>query len=248
MMTARGKKTSVAAIFGCAFALLIIGADAGAKEEKVPTITLPEKPAAVLPLPLPDSCHSQGLALDDNFLYLSCVDLKNKKGLVYRIARPGLESPNAGGQLNYQKLDLTIGSQYHPSGLDLNGPCLWVAMSEYHPAPANSTIICVDRESFQPVKEKRFPLADHIGALAAGKNWLMAANWDAGYFYLLDYSGKLLVKGENPTGTAFQDCKYLEGDLVLCSGPAGRISGKGYTDLIRLSDLKPESWKLNLLN
>jgi len=193
-------------------------------------------------LKIADKCHTQGIAFDEKFLYLSCVDQLQRLGWIYRLERLGLES----GKLIYQKLNVTRGGQYHPSGLDLTGSCLWVAVAEYHPSPARSTLVCIERDFFKPARYRVFDLNDHIGALATMKNWLVGLNWDAKDFYLMDYTGQILVKGPNPGKTAYQDCKYLEGDDIICSGAASALSGSGYVDIIQIPDLDPDNWKVKI--
>jgi hypothetical protein len=221
-------------VFILFFALSIcLGADA---QEKFKL----GKSALVRELKIADRCHTQGIAFDEKFLYLSCVDQLQRQGWIYRIERSGMES----GKQIYQKLNVTRAGQYHPSGLDISGSCLWVAVAEYHPSPASSTVLCIDRSLFKPAGYRVFDVPDHIGALAAMKNWLVALNWDAKEFYLLDYSGKILVKGPNPGKTAYQDCNYLSGDEVICSGSSSLLSGAGYADIIQIPDQSPDNWRV----
>lgn len=191
-------------------------------------------------LKIGDKCHTQGIAFDERFLYLSCVNQLQREGWIYRIERSGMES----GKLIYLKLNVTRGEQYHPSGLDIAGSCLWVAVAEYHPYPARSSLLCIDLNLFKPADSLVFDVDDHIGALAAMRNWLVALNWDAKEFYLLDYSGKVLVKGQNPGKTAYQDCNYLSGYDIICSGSSSLLSGTGYVDIIQIPDLNPDNWKV----
>jgi len=205
-------------------------------------IDFPKKEISSMVIPIPDSCHNQGIVLDENFLYLSCVDIKSKKALLYQLSRP---KPGKKDQPDSpKKLDLTEGGQYHPSGLDINGSCLWVAVADYHPAPARSTIKCIDRKTFQNMPDKKIEIADHIGALAASQNWIAAFNWDAKQLYLIDYSGKILAQGPNPGAVAYQDCKFFKDNLIICSGSAGAIGGKGFLDMLEIGGVDPRTWIL----
>lgn len=203
----------------------------------------PFKPDSAETLRIPDSCHTQGIALDQEFFYLSCVARKEKKAWIYRIARSELGKGGKDSPASFEKIDVTEGAQYHPSGLDINGPCLWVAVAEYHPAPATSTFKCINRQSFREEPGMKFKFSDHIGTLACGCKWLLAINWDARTFYLVDYSGKSFTRGENRSGASYQDCKHFRDELFICSGPAGKISGTGYLDLLEISD-QPKAWSV----
>lgn len=202
------------------------------------------KNAKIISFSIPESCHTQGMALDENYLYLSCCELIRKKGFIYRVKRDEIEKGVSNTELKYERIELTIGEQYHPSGMDINGEFLWVALAEYHPAPARSTFICIDRDRFREIKEKRFELNDHIGALSATRNWIIALNWNARDFYILDYSGKILTRGKNPGKVAYQDCKNNNDHSIICSGTISSILPKGYIDVIEIPDIKPSSWKL----
>ncbi len=226
------KKLAVAIIFLAAS--VSIGRAAGQKLE-AEVKKLADNPASEFKIPIPGSCHTQGMAMDEKYIYFSCVDTLKQQAWIYRVPRGALESGKAGKAVTYERVEVSIGDQYHPSGLDIAGRCLWVAVSEYHSAPASSTFICIERDLFKQANYQRFPFSDHIGALAAGKDWLVALNWDAKDFYMLDYSGNLLAKRKNPTGIAYQDCKYQEGTKILCSGPAGSMGQKGLVDLMDMA-------------
>jgi hypothetical protein len=205
-------------------------------------IDFPKKEISSAVIPVHESCHNQGIALDDAYLYLSCIDMKNKRALLHRMV-----SNRADEAFQYptlDRLDITVGDQDHPSGMDVSGGCLWVAVAEYHPAPAKSTIKCIDLKTLQEKPDKKFEVADHIGALAAMDKQIAAFNWDAKDLYLLDYSGKLLAKGPNPGATAYQDCKFFKDDLIVCSGGASAIGGKGRLDMLEIKENDPGAWKL----
>ena len=202
------------------------------------------KNGQVIPFSIPESCHTQGMAIDENYIYLSCCDLLRKRGLIYRIKRDALEMRTSVSEIKYDRLELTIGAKYHPSGMDINGECLWVALAEYHPAPASSTFICIDRSGFKEIHKKRFGLDDHIGAIASTENWIVAFNWDARNFYIIDYSGKILTKGKNPDRIAYQDCKHNDDNSIICSGTSSSISLKGYVDTIEMRAREPDGFRL----
>ena len=216
---------------------------AGAGIENVAIIPFPQKAKAVQALNIKAACHTQGIAFFENYFYLSCVGKQEKKAWIYRVPREEL-GKNSAAAVQFEKLDVTEGDEYHPSGLDIHGACLWVAVAEYHPAPARSTFKCIDLKTFQPKPELAFTIDDHIGTIGAAENWIMGINWDAKIFYILDYSGRLKLQGANPGQASYQDCKHYQNNLVLCSGLAGKIPTKGYLDMLELNDSDSGSWKL----
>jgi|GEM_PF-2217485 len=186
-------------------------------------------------------CHSQGIALSKNYFYLTCVEIKSKRAWLYQIPFSELSSGN-GEKINFIKQELTEGKKYHPSGIDLKDSCLWVAVSEYHPALAKSAIKCIDPES---LKEKfSFQVNDHIGAIGAMAQWIVGFNWDARRIYLFDYSGKLVNQGANPSKVAYQDCKHFSKDRLLCSGRKGKLNPKSYLQLLEINSNAPDSWRV----
>jgi len=242
--TGRSTRLSLFCALGFLGVLALTGLPclpAGAQREK--TLDFPSKPQSRQILSIPDSCHTQGIAFDDDFFYLSCAAKKDKKAWVYRIARPDLGKGGKDSPVSFEKIDVTEGAQYHPSGLDTNGLCLWVAVADYHPAPAASTFKCINRRYFEEDRGMEFKFNDHIGTIACSRKWMLAINWDAKIFYLVDYSGKSFTKGVNRSGASYQDCKHFREDLFICAGPAGKISGTGYLDLLEISD-EPKAWSM----
>jgi len=225
------------------FALIVaVAAGLRAQIKDFRQIDFPKKEISSTVIPVPDACHDQGIALDEKYVYLSCIDTSARRALLYRMIRERIND-------NFQyptlgRLDITEHRQDHPSGLDISGGCLWVAVADYHPAPAKSTIKCIDLKTFENMPDKKIEVADHIGALAASQNWIAAFNWDAKELYLIDYSGKLLAKGPNPGRVAYQDCKSFKDNLIICSGGASTLSGKGCLDMIEIGGADPRTWIL----
>ena len=200
-------------------------------------------------IPINEKCHTQGMDITGGNLYVSCVNRKAQRAYLYEISLSDLSGyrEDAGGSVSIRKKDLTRGDRYHPSGLDARGECLWVAVAEYHPAPASSTLMCVDPETLEPEPELRFEVDDHIGAVAASDDRIFGANWDARSFYVWDWSGKELGRGPSPTEVAYQDCKYIAPRYLLCTGTKsllGLIPTRGILDLIEIKGDDVSEWNL----
>ena len=168
-------------------------------------------------------CHSQGITLTHGYLFASCVERKKNRAFVYRYELcDGWRKAEA--LTDPDRADVTIKSMYHPSGLDHDDDCVWVASAHYRSFMARSTITCLDPASLEAVSS--FPVDDHIGTLAVLGDNIAAMNWDSKNIYLFSKKGDLLGKHKNPAGVAFQDCRGIDGGNMLCSGPA-KTKGAG---------------------
>lgn len=207
----------------------------------------PDGAVSSIIIPVDDACHTQGMDVAGDYLYVSCVDRKARRAYVYKIDFHALFESGEGGAARFQRADVTRGGQYHPSGIDACGGCIWLAVSEYHPAPAESTVMCLDPGTLEPAAGLEFHVHDHIGAVAASQDRVFGANWDARKFYVWDYSGNEIYSLANPGKAAYQDCKYAGGDRLLCGGVMsmlGIIKTRGCLDLIKTSGEKPGQWDI----
>lgn len=161
------------------------------------------------PLPVDRPCHTQGMKMAGDALFVSCVDRAGRAAWLYRFAWPEVGAAPA------QSVELSEGARYHPSGLDSDGQCLWVAVAEYRPR-SSSRVLCLAPDTLQP--QFRFEVSDHIGALAAMEERLVGFNWDSRKIYLWATSGRELDRGNSPFGTAYQDCKALDAKTMVCAG------------------------------
>ncbi|MDX2178428.1 MAG: DUF6454 family protein [Bryobacteraceae bacterium] len=143
--------------------------------------------------------HVQGIDTDGRRLWVSEVKRREKRGLLHEFE---LESGR-----HVRSLDLTRGEQYHPGGIALLGDSIWAPMAEYR-RNSSATVVRVDLAAWQVVEE--IPVADHIGAVAADRERLIGANWDARQIYDL----RAGTKRDNPHPTRYQDMKLLDGVLV----------------------------------
>lgn len=160
-------------------------------------------------------CHSQGITLTHGYLFASCVERTKRRAYVYRYElRDGWRSAEA--LADPDRADVTVKSMYHPSGLDHDDDCVWVASAHYRSFMARSRVACLDPASLEEVSS--FQVDDHIGTLAALGDNIAAMNWDSKNIYLYSKKGELLGKHENPAGIAFQDCRGIDDRNILCSG------------------------------
>jgi hypothetical protein len=174
-------------------------------------------PHAVLDLPWKSACHIQGVTVMGDHLFVSCVERFQRKALVHRYDLPG-KFPDQDARPFYAPytLDVTSGAMYHPSGLDHDDKCLWVAAAHYRSVNAESLVQCIDPDTLD--RKSSFTVKDHIGGLAIMGEVIVALNWDAKTFYRFSKTGRLLGEDPNPSGIAFQDCQGVSADSMLCSG------------------------------
>lgn len=122
-----------------------------------------------------------------------------------------------------RETSLGEGDIYHPGGLDFDGTHIWVPVAEYRP-DSRSIVYRVEPGTLAAREVTR--LADHLGAIvhAHDRAELHAASWGGRRYY-----GWRLDRALNPGAPAgprdnpshyidFQDCHYLGGGRMLCSG------------------------------
>src|SRR5262249_40175425 len=122
--------------------------------------------------------HVQGIEVDDNFIYVTSVDTRRKRGFLHKLTRAGTF---------VAQLDLTDGERYHPGGIARDGESIWVPVAEYTPE-GSSKILQIDRTTLKTVSS--FVVHDHIGAVTANATAVYGANWDARRFYEWDHGGR----------------------------------------------------------
>lgn len=150
-----------------------------------------------------ETAHVQGIDLDAARLWVTSVDTKAKRGLLSEYTLPE-------GRL-IRSVEIQDGIRFHPGGMMADGDSLWIPVAEYR---RESTAVIQRRSRKTLQLEAQFAVNDHIGAIAATPKALVGANWDAKDLYVWDRSGKQISKTPNPTGVAFQDLKFEDGELV----------------------------------
>lgn len=169
--------------------------------------------------------HVQGIDVEDGNVWISSVDKEQKKGFLYRLDRRT-------GKLLAQ-VEVQDGERFHPGGLTLDGAHIWLPVAEYR-RTSTAVIQLRDKATLRLIRQ--FTVPDHIGCVAASGRRLYGGNWDSLDIYEWDKRGKQLAKRANPSGTRFQDMKWIDGKLL---GGGLRAKGHGAIDW-----LDPDSLQL----
>jgi len=159
--------------------------------------------------------HVQGIDLDATRLWVTSVDKDAKKGYLHEFALPS-------GELR-RTVEVGAGERFHPGGMSRDGESLWLPVAEYR---RESSAIIERRNAKTLQLEMQFQVADHIGCVAAGPDFVVGGNWDSRLFYVWDKKGKLLRKVGNPAGNGYQDLKFVDGKLIgggLLPGKVGAV-------------------------
>ncbi|MSV29915.1 MAG: hypothetical protein EXQ52_14395 [Bryobacterales bacterium] len=147
--------------------------------------------------------HVQGIDIEDGILWVSSVDAKANKGY---LARFELKSGRLLAQVEVQE-----GRRIHPGGIALDGDSIWVPVAEYN-RRGPTTIERRNKKTLERIDS--FNVDDHIGSIAAGPRGLVGGNWDSVTLYRWDRDGKELSRTLNPTKTAYQDLKLVNGRMI----------------------------------
>ncbi len=209
--------------------------------------------------------HPQGMVKIGDTLFVSSVEIKEP---TKRFPQPvdGYDRDTGAGVGHLFKIDmkgnliaditLGEGAIYHPGGIDYDGRYIWVPVAEYRPN-SRSIVYRVDPETMKA--EEMFRFADHVGGVVhdTDDNSLHGVSWGSRRFYrwTLDDSGKPTNASEAPEKLRrmntshyldYQDCKYVGGHRMLCSGvtemrvtPDAAPFRLGGLDLVNLSDGRP---------
>ena len=184
-----------------------------------------------------DTQHPQGMVKIGDMLYISSVEITTP---TKRFAQPqgDLDRDTGAGVGHLFKVDmkgnlvadlkLGEGSIYHPGGIDYDGRYIWVAVAEYRPN-SRSIIYRVDPVTMQATEVFRW--GDHIGGIVHNRDarTLHGVSWGSRRFYRwgLDGQDRVVDAGVPPEKLRvanpahyidYQDCKYLGGGRMLCSG------------------------------
>lgn len=181
-------------------------------------------PNAVIELAGDRACHTQGATVAGGRLFVSCVERISRRAILKSYNLPE-GFPEAGQETltDPAEKDLTRGGMYHPSGLDHDSECLWVATAHYRRRLARSVVMCIDPLSMEV--KRSWKVDDHIGGVAVMGESIVALNWGSRNFYRFSREGELLSKDPSPTDRAYQDCAGVSEKHILCSAPINTDQG-----------------------
>ncbi len=182
------------------------------------------KPETILPLQ-GETNHVQGIDTDGIHLWVTSVDRSTRKGFLRMFSL-------ADGRLE-RSIELQDSDRFHPGGLATDANSIWIPVAEYRPA---STAIIQQRNKRTLELEFQFSVPDHIGCVAVTPEFIIGGNWDSRDFYVWDHRGNLIRKVANATANAYQDLKFVAGQVVASGTMAG---AKGAIDW-----LNPDSFRL----
>ena len=194
------------------------------------------KQVAAIPMQF-DTQHPQGMVKIGDDFYVSSVEIR-KPTTRYPQPVDGYDRDTGEGAGHLFKFDKTgklltdlplgEGSAYHPGGIDYDGRYIWVPVAEYRPNSA-SIVYRVDPATMKATEVFRFK--DHVGGIVHNTEakTLHGVSWGSRRFYrfTLDDQGRVTnasvppaeLRRMNKSGYIdYQDCKYLGGNEMLCSG------------------------------
>jgi hypothetical protein len=181
--------------------------------------------------------HPQGMVKIGDVFYVSSVEI-TKPTTRYPELREGYDRDTGEGVGHLFKVDakgnliadlkLGEGSIYHPGGIDYDGRHIWVPVAEYRPN-SRAIVYRVDPEKMTSTEVFRF--ADHVGGIVHNTDGrtLHGVSWGSRrlYKWTLGRDGKVANAGAAPEKLRvpnrshyidYQDCHYLGGRRMLCSG------------------------------
>lgn len=181
--------------------------------------------------------HPQGMIKIGDEFFVSSVEIV-KPTTRYPEPRDGYDRDTGEGRGHLFRIsakgellaDLVLGEGaiYHPGGIDFDGESLWVPVAEYRPNSA-SIVYRVDPKTMKAVEVFRF--RDHVGGIVRDteSNTLHGVSWGSRRFYAwpLGADGKVTNADAKPEALRvmnpaqyidYQDCHYLGGRRMLCSG------------------------------
>lgn len=222
------------------------------------------KPVTSIPVRFPTH-HPQGMVRIGDTFFVSSVDVTVP---THRYPAPvsGYDRDTGQGVGHLFKIDsagklladlqLGEGTTYHPGGIDFDGTSIWVPVAEYRP-DSRSIVYRVDPDRMVATEVFRF--ADHIGALVhdTDEHTLVGVSWGSRRFYRWTLGNDLKptnatvrpaqLRTLNPSHYVdYQDCKYVGGHRMLCTGvaelrqrPGAPPFKLGGMDLVDLRDWRP---------
>lgn len=238
--------------------------------ERLPKLTRATqwKQVAAIPVQFP-TFHPQGMVKIGEDFFFSTVDIRvpTKR---YPQLQDGYDRDTGEGAGWLYKMDkagnkiaevrLGEGSVYHPGGIDYDGKYIWVPVAEYRPN-SRSIIYRVDPKTMKA--EEMFRFADHVGGIVHNTDdkSLHGVSWGSRRFYAwpVDAAGKPTNGNVSPADLRianpalyidYQDCHYIGGSKMLCSGlnnyrvtPESPVFRLGGIEIVDLKTNRP-AWQM----
>lgn len=151
----------------------------------------------------PPTRHMQGIDVEGHTIWVTAVDRETRAGWISRY------DVDSGRRL--ATAEVQDGDRFHPGGIQLDGDAVWLPVAEYR--RASSTRV-QKRDKITLALRAQFDVPDHIGCLAVADGVIWGGNWDSTHFYRWRADGTLIDRRVNPTGTRYQDLKWIDGLLV----------------------------------
>ncbi len=214
-------------------------------------------------VPVPeDVFHPQGMIKIQDKFYLTTVDKKKDRGLLFVFEQVGNELRTL------SRMDITQGPRhrrYHPGGLDYFSSTeeLWIPLAEYR-ARRPTTIVALKLSDMR--LRVLGELRDHVGALICHEDLslLRMTNWDTEGAYTVGVNSDFTLEGSEKNWLyqahlgyfhskiwgrygrfAYQDCKSLGRGYAIATGTRRGIFWQhGVVDLIRFGSPQKESFSL----
>jgi hypothetical protein len=189
----------------------------------------------------PRTCHTQGLAISDQHVFVSCSfyaePLKRIRAYAARsllLRAPRKDLLEGEGEVRWELSDLTENHEDgrfqppvtrvlgHPSGLilDPEGKGLWVATAVYDPDTyAFLHLLGWDGAAPPVARRQPLPVEDHVGTvgLFLGGGLAMGIAWGAG-IHLFDLATGRARSLESGLEVDYQDCDVWAKREILCAG------------------------------
>lgn len=222
------------------------------------------KQVAAIPIAFP-TFHPQGMIKIGDAFFVSSVDIR-KPTTRYSQPQDGYDRDTGEGEGHLFKIgadgkllaDLKLGegTVYHPGGIDFDGQFIWVPVAEYRPN-SQAIIYKVDPATMKAIEVFRFK--DHIGGIVHntdGKS-LHGVSWGSRRLYKwpLGADGRITNADAKPEALRvmnpaqyidYQDCHYIGGERMLCSGLNNYVTAPGATpfrlgglEVVDLKDNRP---------
>jgi len=214
------------------------------------------------------ACHTQGLELIGDQIYLSCTLFgtttdRDRYSKAFLLKAKLSEVLANSGSVSWTKRDVTeiaeVGGTTlplgHPSGIihDTARGGIWSANAVYK-ALSYTRMILYDEGTLEPLAGAApITIEDHIGTIGLIPDGrLIGMNWDSINLYYVDPKNKgtaaddSMIKITNTLTTAYQDCDTWDGAHILCAGLLRETDGIRYgrLHLLKVDELDAQGVQL----